>query len=135
MMTDPIGDMFTRIRNATRVVKPHVKVPFSLFKKNVAMILVSQGVVASCEEVKEQDMPHELVLALRYHQNGKSVVTDLQRVSRPGARIFVDHDHIAPMKQNFGFLIVSTPQGVMTGYEAKKRGVGGEVLGKVYIAG
>ena len=135
-MTDPIGDMFTRIRNAARVGHAAVKVPFSMFKMNVAKILSEQGVIAAAEDVKkEEGLPHSICLTLRYQSNGKSTISDIQRVSRPGARIFVDKDHMSPMKQNFGFLIVSTVQGLMTGYEAKKRRIGGEVIGKVVIAG
>ncbi len=135
MMTDPIGDMFTRIRNAVRVGHTSVKVPFSVFKSNVAKILASQGAITDVQEIKEEGAPHYILLTLRYRANGQSMITDIQRVSRPGARIFVDKDHISPMKQNFGFLVISTTSGVMTGYEAVKRRTGGEVIGKVVIAG
>ena len=136
MMTDPLADMFSRLRNARRAGKSLVVVSFSDLKLRIAGILATQGiVVVSPEEADKKGKERLITLMLRMHASGSPILVDIQRVSRPGARIFVDKDHIPAMKQNFGFSIISTMQGVMTGFEARKRKMGGEVLGTVTIAG
>ena len=135
MMTDPLAFMFSRLRYASRAGKLTVQVPLSNLKLRVAHILVTQGIAESVEKVDEKGTTKTINIRLRVRNNGAPVLVDIQRVSRPGARIFVDYAHIPAMKQNFGFSLLSTVQGLMTGFEARKRKIGGEVIGTVTIAG
>lgn len=129
MMTDPIADMLTRVRNAARVNKPEVAVPFSKLKLAIAHILVREGYVVKVSETKEP--LHQLVLTLKFI-GGTSAIQSLTRVSRPGHRRYVKKDEINKVLNGFGFAILSTPRGILTDTEAKEAGVGGELLCEVY---
>lgn len=129
MMTDPIADMLTRIRNASQVNKKEVALPYSKIKMSIAQILVRAGYLAKAEEVKEK-IP-SILLTLRY-DNGMPAVRNLKRVSKPGGRQYVKKDEVGRVLNGFGLSILSTPKGLLTDSEAKKAGVGGEVLCEIY---
>lgn len=128
-MTDPIADFLTRIRNALRVHKPEVVVPYSRLKNAIAAILVREGLI---ERVERSDRAHgELRLHLKYDSAGQSPIRDLQRISKPGRRNYVGRAEIPSPQDGFGMAILSTSRGVVTNKEARKLGVGGEVLCEV----
>ena len=131
MITDPIADLLTRIRNAARAKHPRVDLPSSKLKVEIARILKDEGYLASFKVVEEKG--HKtLRLFLRYTPDRRSVITDLKRVSRPGARRYVAKTEIKPVVGGMGVAILSTPRGVMTGTTARKEGLGGELLCEVW---
>jgi small subunit ribosomal protein S8 len=124
-MSDPISDMLTRIRNAGRALLPAVELPHSRMKESVAKILRSEGYVS--DVAVEGDAKKKLKIRLKY-QGKKSVIEGLKRVSRPGLRRYVGSTEIPRVLNGMGVSIVSTPEGVMTGAQAKKKNLGGELL-------
>jgi small subunit ribosomal protein S8 len=124
-MSDPISDMLTRIRNAGRALLPVVELPHSRMKESVAKILKSEGYVA--DVAVEGDTVKKLKIRLKY-QGKKNVIEGLKRVSRPGLRRYVGSTEIPRVLSGMGVSIVSTPEGVMTGAQAKKKNLGGELL-------
>ncbi len=129
-MTDPIADMLTRMRNALTVRKEKVEIPASNMKKAIAEILLREGYVSAVEYVENE---HEglIVITLKY-AGGKSVISGLQRVSKPGLRTYSGAKNMPKVLAGYGIAIVSTNKGIMTDKEAKKENVGGEVLCYVY---
>ena len=125
-MTDPISDMLTRIRNAQTARKPSVTLPASKQKLAVAKVLEQEGYIASVA-TETVDGKSTLTLELKYYQD-KPVIERIQRVSRPGLRIFKRVDELPVVQGGLGVAIVSTSQGVMTNVQAKAKGHGGEVL-------
>jgi small subunit ribosomal protein S8 len=128
-MSDPISDMLTRIRNAGRALLPAVELPHSRMKESVAKILKSEGYVG--DVAVEGNVIKKLKIRLKY-QGKKSVIEGLKRVSRPGLRRYVGATEIPRVLNGMGISIVSTPEGVMTGAEAKKKNLGGELLCQVW---
>ena len=126
MMTDPIADMLTRIRNAQTARKPSVTLPASKQKLAVAKVLEQEGYLASVT-AGEADGKNTLTLELKYYQD-RPVIERIERVSRPGLRIFKRVDELPVVQGGLGVAIVSTSQGVMTNVQAKAKGHGGEVL-------
>lgn len=127
-MTDPIADMLSRIRNAARAKKREVSVPLSRTKFAIAKILEREGFISN---VARADRPRpELILTLRY-EDGASVVRAVKRVSTPGRRVYVGWQEIPLVQSGFGLGIVSTSQGIMTGEEARRRRLGGELMAEV----
>ncbi len=125
--SDPLADMFTRIRNAASARHEDVRVPASKLKRSVAEVLKQEGFVRSISE--EQDGPRQyLKLDLTYADDRRTVLTGIRRVSRPGLRVYVNKQEIPRVYGGLGVAIMSTSQGVMSGREAWKRKVGGEVL-------
>jgi small subunit ribosomal protein S8 len=124
-MTDPISDMLTRIRNAGRALRPVVAVPHSRVKENIANILKKEGYVA--EVAVEGKMPRIINIKLKY-QGKKNVIEGLRRISRPGLRHYVGATEIPRVLGGLGVSVVSTSEGVMTGTQAKKKNLGGELL-------
>lgn len=124
-MTDPIADMLTRIRNASQALLPEVELKHSRLKENVARILKREGYLADC--VVEGSAARKLKLKLKY-QGRKAVIVGLRRVSRPGLRCYVPATRIPRVLGGMGVAILSTPNGVMSGTEARKKNIGGEVL-------
>ena len=127
-MQDTVADMLTRIRNAQRAGKATVGMPSSKLKLSVAKVLQSEGYVADAE-VSAGAKP-VLTIALKYYE-GKPVIEEIKRVSRPGLRIYKGKDELPRVKQGLGILIVSTNKGIMTDRAARAAGVGGEVLALV----
>ncbi len=124
-MTDTISDMLTRIRNASRVLLPTVAMPHSKMKESIAHILKKEGYVA--EVAVEGKLPKKITLKLKY-EGRKSVIEGLRRVSTPGLRRYVGATEIPQVRGGLGISVVSTSQGVMTGTQARKNNLGGELL-------
>ena len=131
MTTDPIADLLTRIRNASRAKHPRVDLPSSKLKVEVARILKDEGYLANFKVVEEKGK-ETLRVFLRYTPDRRSVITDLKRVSRPGSRRYVGKADIRQVVGGMGISIVSTPRGLMTGQTARKEGIGGELLCEVW---
>jgi len=126
MPTDVIADMLTRIRNAVRARHPKVDIPASRLKIEIARVLKEEGYILNYK-VAEEGAKKTIKIYLKYHNN-RPVITDLRRVSRPGCRIYVSRDEIKPVLGGMGISILSTSKGVMTGKQARREGVGGELL-------
>lgn len=139
MYTDPIADMLTRIRNAQKVRKPEVVLPFSNFKLSIAQILETNHWVGKVEIIEPQENlkkknPHkfkQIKIALLYN-NGRGQITALNKISKPGRRIYVTHNELPVIQNNYGLAIISTPRGLLTNKDAKKIGIGGEIICEVY---
>jgi small subunit ribosomal protein S8 len=130
-MTDPIADMLTRLRNACQAKHKQVEIPASKTKRRVAEILLENNFISKVE-FNEDSKQGTLRLGLSYTPSGQSIITGLKRLSRPGLRLYYDKDQIRRMTRHMGMLIVSTSSGVMTDAEARKMGIGGEVLCRVW---
>lgn len=130
-MTDPIADMLTRIRNAQMAEKGQVSMPASKIRTAVARILSEEGFVGGIEESEEADGKRQLHLELRYHQ-GRPVIQEIQRVSRPGRRRYAKAGEIPKVLNGLGLTVVTTSKGVMSDRQARKENVGGELLCTVY---
>ncbi len=131
MMTDPIADMLTRIRNANIATKAQVDVPASKLKEEVAKILVSEGYMDGYEVVGE-GVHKALRLKLRYAPDRTPALRDLQRVSKPGLRVYRKADELPRVQGGLGVAIVSTSQGLLPDREARRRRLGGEILCEVW---
>jgi len=129
-MSDPIADMLTRIRNAQSVEKPVVSMPSSKLKAAIAQVLKDEGYIDAFA-VKTEGVKSELEISLKYYA-GRPVIERIERVSRPGLRIYRGRDAIPTVMNGLGVAIVTTPKGVMTDRKARANGVGGEVL--CYVA-
>ena len=129
-MSDPIADMLTRIRNAQMVQKVSVVMPASKLKTAIAEVLKAEGYIDNFA-VRENDGKPQLVIALKYYA-GKPVIEHIERVSRPGLRVYKGRHDIPNVKNGLGVAIVTTPKGVMTDRKARQAGIGGEVL--CYVA-
>ena len=127
MMTDPIADMLTRIRNAVRVEKPHVTMALSKVKRGLAEVLKREGYIWDWREVEGEPMP-QLHLELKYGPNGERVIRHLKRVSKPGRRVYKGSTDLRPVLNGLGISIISTSRGVISDREARQRNLGGEVL-------
>lgn len=136
-MTDPIADMFTRIRNASAVKKSDVLMPMSKLKYEIAKILEKEGWIKSAEIIAgglnaRHSSFDQLKVSLKYQKNGQSHISVISRVSKPGLRVYVDKDNIPTVLNNFGIAIISTSKGLMTNKEARAQKIGGEVIGEIY---
>lgn len=125
MLTDPVADMLTRIRNAQRIGRSLVTMPSSKQKVAIAKVLQDEGYIQSFKV--EGDVKAQLTINLKYYQ-GKPVIETIKRVSRPGLRIFKTRDELPRVLGGLGIAIVSTSKGVMSDYKAREQGVGGEVI-------
>ncbi len=131
VVTDPIADMLTRIRNALIAKHDEVVIPFSNMKLAIAKILLDEGYIKSYE-VKEDGIIKNIVVTLKYGPNRQKVITGLKRISKPGLRIYARKDNIPKVLNGLGIAILSTSKGVMTDREARKAAVGGEVLAYIW---
>lgn len=129
-MTDPIADMLTHIRNAIRLKKPSVTLPYSQLKFTIAKILEREGWIQDAARIDGQHP--QLQLTLKYEVSGDSTIRTVRRVSRPGHRVYAGKDRLPIVLSNVGIAILSTSSGVMTNREARKRGVGGEILCEIF---
>ena len=127
MMTDPIADMLTRIRNAVRVERPFVEMPVSKVKRGLAEVLKREGYIWDWAEVEMSPVKH-LRLGLKYGPNGERVIRHIRRVSKAGRRIYSGSAELRPVLNGLGISILSTSSGVMSDREARKQKLGGEVL-------
>ncbi len=130
MNTDPISDMLTRIRNASVVKKHQVALPSSKMKFAIAKILQKEGYVGGVEETVNGVMK-TLTIELKY-ENGLSVIHKITRISKPGGRVYAKNDGLPKVLSDLGIAIVSTPNGLMTNKEARKRKLGGEVICEIF---
>ena len=131
-MTDSIADMITRIRNALMANHSEVLIPKSKLKVEIAKILLQEGYIEDFSEPKEKDENSRYFCIKLKYTDRKPVIRGIQKHSKPGRRIYVDRERILPVANGFGTLILTTSKGVMTGYDAKKQGFGGEVLIRVW---
>ncbi len=131
MMTDPIADMLTRIRNGTRVEKFYVDVPASKVKRGVAEVLKREGYIWKWEEVEATPVGL-LRLYLKYGPNGEQVIRHIKRVSKPGRRVYSHAKELRPVLEGLGIRVVSTSRGVISDREARQRNIGGEVLCEIW---
>ena len=130
-VNDPISDMLTRIRNAGMARKPEVLMPSTKVLAAIANILKSEGYIEDFQVIEKHPQNH-IRLVLRYGPDKKHTIKEIKRVSKPGLRVYAGKEAIPRVKSGLGIAIVSTPEGVLTGYEARKRGIGGEVLCTVF---
>ncbi len=133
-MTDPVGDFLTRLRNAAKAQQHDFTVTSSKLKRELARILKEQGYIDGYElHPSTSGRPgQEITVTLKYTDDRRPVISGIARVSRPGQRTYVDHAHIPRIQGGMGTAIISTSSGVMTGHEARQKGVGGEVVAKVW---
>jgi small subunit ribosomal protein S8 len=130
-LTDPIADMLTRIRNGIRARHSRVEMPSSKLKVDIARILKDEGYIGNYK-VAEEGKKKVLRIALRYDADGVSVITALQRISKPGRRVYVGNKEVPRVLGGLGIAVVTTPRGVMTGKSARQSGVGGELICNVW---
>jgi len=130
MVTDPIADMLTRIRNANQMRYKEVEVPASKMKNEIARILKSEGFIADYKE-KKNNIQNILVLSLKYVDKER-VITGLKRISKPGLRVYVKAEEVPTVLNGLGIAIISTSKGVMTDKEARANSLGGEVLAYIW---
>jgi len=131
MNTDPIADMINRIKTAQAVSKKTIRVPFSSMKYEIAKILESKQWIGKVEK-KGKKARKVLEIELKYHENGEGYIVGINRVSTPGQRIYAPVSRIKKVRDGAGVSIISTSKGLMTNYEARKAGLGGEILIEVY---
>lgn len=131
MMTDPIADMLTRIRNAIRVERPHVDIPLSHVKRGVAEVLKREGFIWDWAEVDGQPVGL-LRIELKYGPSGEKVIRHVKRVSKPGCRVYRGVRDLRPILNGLGISILSTSQGMMSDREARLKKIGGEVLCEIW---
>jgi len=132
-MTDPIADMLTRLRNAVSARHQRVDVPTSRFKAEIARILEQEGYISGFKHIEDGTTSTPVIrLFLKYGPHGERVITGVQRVSRPGRRVYFGRDDVPTVLGGLGTSILTTSRGVMSGREAVKAGVGGEVLCNVW---
>ena len=130
-LTDPVADFLTRIRNAMRARHQKLDVPASKLKAEIARILKEEGYIANYKPTEENGMK-VIRVYLKYTVNNESIIRDLKRISRPGCRVYQGKDDIRRVQNGLGIAILTTPKGVMTGRQARREGVGGELLCEVW---
>ena len=131
MLTDPIADMLTRVRNANMALHDSVEMPASKLKVEIARLLEHEGYIAGWS-LEDARVGQTLVIRLKYSADRRRVLSGLRRVSKPGRRIYVDRDGLPRVLGGMGIAIISTSQGLLTSQQARRRGVGGEVLCTVW---
>jgi small subunit ribosomal protein S8 len=131
MLTDPIADMLTRIRNAVRVERPFVDMPISRVKRGLADVLKREGYIWDWQEI-EASPTTSLRIELKYGPNGERVIQKIRRISKPGRRVYSKAKDLRPILDGLGISIISTSRGVVSDREARQRNLGGEVLCEVW---
>jgi len=131
MVTDPIADMLTRIRNANQMRYKEVEVPASKIKNEIARILKQEGFIADYK-VKKSNVQDLLVLNLKYSDKKERVITGLKRISKPGLRVYAKAEEIPSVLSGLGIAIISTSKGLMTDKDARRESLGGEVLAYIW---
>ena len=129
-LSDPIGDMIARVKNAQARNHKKVELPSSNFKTKIADILKNEGFIKDFK-INSEDKKHTLLLELKYH-SGNPVISSIERISKPGRRIFSSAESLPKINNGLGIAIISTPKGVMTDIDARKHKVGGEIICKVF---
>ena len=131
MVTDPIADMLTRVRNANQMRDKEVEVPASKLKEEIARILKDEGFINDYK-IKKNSIQNTIVLSLKYTEKRERVITGLKRISKPGLRVYVKADEVPRVLNGLGIAIVSTSKGVMTDKSARAEKLGGEVLAYIW---
>ena len=131
LVTDPIADMLTRIRNALIVKHDTVEVPVSVMKRSIADILLNEGYIKGYT-INEEGVEPMMVINLKYGPNRQKVITGLKRISKPGLRVYARKDNLPKVLNGLGIAIISTSKGIMTDREARKQGIGVEVLAYIW---
>jgi len=131
MMTDPVADLLTRIRNASMAQHRRVVVPSSKVKVALAKVLAEEGFIAGYMVTEDRPQAN-LILGLKYTGKAQPVITNLERISKPGRRVYVGYRDIPWVRSGLGINVISTPKGVMTGRQARRERVGGEILCNVW---
>ncbi|MEE0699002.1 MAG: 30S ribosomal protein S8 [Bacilli bacterium] len=131
LVTDPIADLLTRIRNANQMRYKEVVVPSSKMKTEIVKILKNEGYITGYK-VEKGEVQDNIIITLKYGQNKERVISGLKRISKPGLRVYAKAEEIPSVLNGLGISIVSTSKGIMTGKEAKKENLGGEVLAYVW---
>ena len=133
MLTDPIADMLTRIRNANKAMQDSAAMPTSRMKEEIARLLKEEGYIRDFRVEKREGLPYDvLVVELKFGRNRERVITDLKRVSKPGRRVYARKDRLPRVLGGMGTAILSTSQGLVTSRTAQERGVGGEVVAFIW---
>lgn len=132
MMTDPIADMLTRLRNALLSGKKEVRLPFSKIKFAIGKILEKEGYLEKAARDTAAKWNDELQLVLKYNQNEEPIIQGLKKISKPGCRVYVTKENLPKVLSGYGLAIISTSKGVMTNKEAKKQSLGGEVICEIW---
>ena len=130
-VNDPISDMLTRVRNAGMARQTETTMPSTKVLVAIAKVLKDEGYVEDYRVVEKRPQ-NQLVISLRYGPDKRHTIKEIKRVSKPGLRVYAGKDEIPRVRSGLGIAIVSTPEGVLTGYEARRRGIGGEVLCTVW---
>ena len=128
MVTDPIADMLTRIRNANKALHEETRMPTSKVKVEIARLLKEEGYIRDFRVDKNEGEFAQLVVVLKYGRSRERIITDLKRVSKPGRRVYARKDRLPRVLGGMGTAIMSTPQGLVTSRTAEKEGIGGEVI-------
>ena len=131
MLSDPMADMLTRIRNAVAIERPYVDMPYSRTKQGVADAMQREGFIWDSETL-DTEPAKTLRVNLKYGPNGEQVINHIQRVSKPGRRVYAGVADLKPVRHGTGVTIVTTPKGVLSNREAKTEKVGGEVLAEIW---
>jgi small subunit ribosomal protein S8 len=131
MMTDPIADMLTRIRNAVRIERPQIEMPISKVKRGLADVLKREGYIWDWTEVESTPVK-TLRIDSKYGPNGEQVIRHIKRVSKPGRRVYSGAKELKPVLQGLGIQVVSTSRGVVSDREARQKNLGGEVLCEIW---
>jgi small subunit ribosomal protein S8 len=131
VLTDPIADMLTRIRNANLALHDSVTMPGSKLKGEIARVLRDEGYIQDFE-LRDGEVGSDLVVKLKYSRDRRRVISGLDRISKPGRRVYADRTTVPRVLGGMGIAVLSTSQGVITGHEARRRGIGGEVLCTVW---
>jgi small subunit ribosomal protein S8 len=132
-MTDPIADMLTRIRNASRARHQRVAVPWSRLKESIAKILIEEGYLKDQKKVKAAvGFGEEMVIQLKFDRENRPIITGMKRVSSPGRRVYVGAKALTPVRKGLGIHVLSTPKGILVDRVAQKAKVGGELICSVW---
>ena len=130
--TDPIADMLTRIRNANSSKHKTVDIPSSNMKRSIADILLKEGYIQTVEEIESENSQGIIRITLKYDEKGARVIDGLKRISKPGLRVYASKDELPKVLNGLGIALISTSKGIKTDKEARKEGLGGEVLAYVW---
>jgi small subunit ribosomal protein S8 len=132
-MTDPIADMLTRIRNASRARHQKVSIPWSRVKESIVRVLIDEGYLKESKKVKAaQGAGEELVIQLKFDRENRPVIVGIKRVSRPSRRVYVGAQTVTPVRKGLGINVLSTPRGILVDREAQKARLGGELICSVW---
>lgn len=132
MMTDPIADMLTRIRNASASQKSEVVLPYSRMKHEIAKVLAMENYIAKVEKLETEGTRPQLRIVLKYRSNGKSYIKHVKRLSIPSRRVYVTKDNLPKVLNGYGIAVISSSRGIMTNKQAWRAQVGGELLLEVW---